>query len=104
MNREIEELGSALCREIAANRLEETEYLQQRCTELHSPETHRELIAILERARRLALVKRSMAAMRLASVQSALQYRSSAVEISSPNVGIATPHNSGPGSSAFICG
>jgi len=74
MNPEIEKLGSALCCSIAANHFEEAGELQQRCTALHSPETHDELIAILEQARRVAIVQRSLAATRLASIQSASRY------------------------------
>jgi len=74
MTQELENLGESLCRSIAANRYEEARQLMDRCQELHTIENHHIVIAILERARRLAMVQRSIAPERLAILESATQY------------------------------
>lgn len=73
---EVENLGLSLCRSIAANRYEEAQQLIDRCLDLHTERNHHMILAILERARRLAIVQRSFAPQCLARLKSAVQYAS----------------------------
>ena len=74
MTQELENLGESLCQSIAANRYEEARQLMDRCQELYTIENHHIVIAILERARRLAIVQRSLAPERFAILESATKY------------------------------
>lgn len=73
---ELEDLAQSLCRSISAGRYEEAQHLADGCVALDSAATHEMLVAILERARRLAIAQRSLASMQLANVESAARYGS----------------------------
>lgn len=75
---ELEKLGESLCRSVAANRYEEAQQLVDRCLDLHTSGNHQVVLAILERARRLAIVQRSLAPQCLARLKSAIEYASGA--------------------------
>jgi hypothetical protein len=77
---EIEELGHSLSASIAAGRFAEAERLMDRLVALHTIETHRAIIAALERARQVALVERSIAAERRAHSRQAAVYSMSSPE------------------------
>jgi len=74
--RELEALGQALCRSIAAGRYEEARQLADRCVALDTPGNHEMLLAFLERARRLTIAQRSLASTQLANLESAIRYAS----------------------------
>jgi predicted glycosyl hydrolase (DUF1957 family) len=73
---QIEKLGEVLIRSISANRYESAQECSARLLALHSWETHAPIQAILERARRTAILQRSTAWSRLADLQRANQYAS----------------------------
>ena len=74
INQELNRLDQSLSRAITANQFEAAREIVAQCVSLHSNETHPQILSILERARRLAIVQRSMSATRLAEIQSATQY------------------------------
>src|SRR5579872_1110405 len=73
---EIEALGNQLCQSISRGNFEEAQELLQRCAALHSAENHAEVLAIIERARQNALVRKSMVAACLVDLQRSSQYES----------------------------
>ena len=75
-DQELDELGQSLCRSIAGNRFEEARQIADKCVAMHTVETHQAIISILENARRLAMIQRSLAFTRLANIQSADRYAS----------------------------
>ena len=75
-SRELEDLGESLCRRIAAGDYGQARQIADRCVALDAPDTHYALLALLERARRLAILQRSLASQRLANLESATRYAS----------------------------
>ena len=74
MFEELESLGRSLCRSIGANRYDEAGRIAERCSALHTVETHHLILSIFERARRVALAQRSFHSSMLAGLQCARQY------------------------------
>lgn len=78
--RELDELGRQLCSRIAAGHYDQARQIADRCVALDTPGIHTKLLALLERARRLTIAQRSVAAMRLAALESANRYASTSSE------------------------
>ena len=74
----LEELGRLLGASIAAGRFHEAERLIDECVAVHSLETHHAVVAVLGRAREVALVQRAIAADRRAQARQAALYSDSA--------------------------
>ena len=71
---DLESLGQSLCRSITAGDYEQARLLADRCVALDTSDTHEALLALLERARRLAIAQRSLTSARLADLESAGRY------------------------------
>jgi hypothetical protein len=74
MFEELESLNRSLCRSIGANRYDEARRIVDRCSALHTLETHHLILSIFERARRIALAQRSFHCSMLSDLQRARQY------------------------------
>lgn len=74
MFEELESLGHGLCRSVGAGRYDEAGRIADRCSALHTAETHHLILSIFERARRVALAQHSFHCSMLADLQRALQY------------------------------
>ena len=74
MSEELEKLALALYGEISAGRYREAQRISERCAELHTFETHHEIMGILDRARRLAMARRSICESQIAVAQRANRY------------------------------
>ena len=74
MAEQLEQLGSLLCASIAAGHYDKACELAERCVALRTAETHDAIVSILEKAREIAVVQRSITAERLAHVRQAAQY------------------------------
>ena len=75
---ELERLAELLFRSLTADRFAEARHYASQCAALHSFETHETIMSILEHAREIALVRRSLAAVRLGDLHRAGEYLSQA--------------------------
>jgi hypothetical protein len=71
---ELERRALLLNRSLAANRFEEARRRVEECVALHDASTHEALLRILERARQLAMIQRSLAAAHIEDLRRAAAY------------------------------
>ena len=74
MTQQLEALALALYREISAGRYHEAQRISEQCAALHTFATHHDVIGIFDRARRLAMARRSTCESQLAVAQHANRY------------------------------
>lgn len=74
INDGLERLAVRLYRSLAANRYHESQECMEQLIELHTQETHAAILAVLDRARRVAMVQRSLASSRLEDLRRAAEY------------------------------